>query len=160
VGFHPYFTVGTTLVDAAEVQIPGAAYLEFNAHLTPTGAVLPVNGTELDYREFRPVGHQRFNHCYIQLERDSEGMATASLRHVASGRLIRVTMDRSFSAMVVYTGDAIPNAARRGFAIEPMTCASDAFNHPEWGLKSLMPGETFSGCYTISESFDSVIAPR
>jgi aldose 1-epimerase len=58
-------------------------------------------------------------------------------------------MDRAFSALVVYTGDAIPNHARRAIAIEPMTCASDAFNHPEWGLKRLEPGETFKGRYVV-----------
>jgi aldose 1-epimerase len=63
-------------------------------------------------------------------------------------------MDPSISAVVVYTGDAIPNAARRALAIEPMTCATDAFNHPEWGLKRLDPGETFSGRYTVRHRFE------
>jgi len=58
-------------------------------------------------------------------------------------------MDRSFSAVVVYTGDAIAEVPRRAFAIEPMTCATDAFNHPEWGLKRLAPGETCTGRYLI-----------
>jgi aldose 1-epimerase len=59
-------------------------------------------------------------------------------------------MDRSFDAIVVYTGDAIAEAPRRALAIEPMTCASDAFNYPEWGLKRLIPGATFSGRYGVS----------
>jgi aldose 1-epimerase len=33
-----------------------------------------------------------------------------------------------------------------------MTCAGDAFNHPEWGLKRLLPGEAFSGVYHIAAS--------
>ena len=37
---------------------------------------------------------------------------------------------------------------KSGMSIEPMTCATDAFNHPEWGLK-LPPGQIFSGRYTI-----------
>jgi aldose 1-epimerase len=61
-------------------------------------------------------------------------------------------MDRSFSAVAVYTGDAIAGAARRAVAIEAMTCASDAFNHPEWGLQQLSPGRVFSGRYTIRHS--------
>ena len=149
VGFHPYFTVGTSVVDEAEVQIPGTACLEFNERLVPTGTILGVAGTPWDYRQFRAIGRQRFNHCYVQLERDGQGMATASLRHPASGRAIDITMDHAFSAVVVYTGDAIADTPRAGLAIEPMTCASDAFNHPDWGLKRLMPGETFSGTYRI-----------
>lgn len=149
VGFHPYFTVGTSLVDEAEAKIPGAGYLEFNERLVPTGTIIAAAGTDWDYRDYRPIDSRRFNHCYVQLERDAEGMATASLRHAGSGRIIDVVMDRSFSAVVVYTGDAIADAPRRALAIEPMTCATDAFNHPEWGLKRLVSEETFAGRYTV-----------
>lgn len=155
VGFHPYFTVGSALIDEAEARIPGAGFLEFNDKLVPTGKVLPAAGTEWDCRDFRRIDDKRFNHCYVQLIRDTEGLATASLRHAGSGRVIDVTMDRSFSAIVVYTGDAIADAPRRAFAIEPMTCASDAFNHPDWGLKRLSPGENFSGRYTIRHRIES-----
>ncbi|MGE0274676.1 MAG: aldose 1-epimerase [Nitrospiraceae bacterium] len=152
VGFHPYFTVGSTVIDDDEVKIPGAAYVEFNERLAPTGRIIPVAGTEWDYRAARPIGARRLNHCYVQLEREADGSATASLGHAKSGRKIKVTMDRSFSAIVVYTGDAIAGAARRAVAIEPMTCATDAFNHPEWGLQRLPPGRVFSGRYTIRHS--------
>lgn len=149
VGFHPYFTVGTELVDEAEATIPGAAFLEFNDRLAPTGRIIDAAGTEWDYRKARPIGPRRFNHCYVRLERDAEGMATAALRDVTSGRLVEVVMDRVFSAVVVYTGDAIAGVPRRALAIEPMTCATDAFNHPAWGLKRLAPEETFTGRYLI-----------
>jgi aldose 1-epimerase len=149
VGFHPYFTVGTSLIDEAEVQIPGAGYLEFNERLAPTGTILSVDGTSWDYRRFCEIGQQHFNHCYVHLERNAEGMATATLRHTPSGRAIDIIMDSAFSSVVVYTGDAIEDAPRAALAIEPMTCATDAFNHPEWGLKRLEPSETFSGRYRV-----------
>lgn len=149
VGFHPYFTVGTGLIEEAEARIPAAGYLEFNDRLTPTGRILPAAGTEWDYRRYRPISNRRFNHCYVELERDARGYCTASLRNPINGWTIAIVMDQSFSAVVVYTGDAITDAPRRALAIEPMTCASDAFNHPEWGLKRLVPGDIFAGCYTI-----------
>lgn len=152
VGFHPYFTLGTALVDEVESKIPATGYLEFNERLVPTGTVIDAKGGEWDYRAYRQVGNRRFNHCYVGLERDADGMATASLRHIGSGRTIDIVMDRSFSAVVVYTGDAIIAAPRRALAIEPMTCATDAFNHPEWGLQRLNPGETFTGCYRVKAS--------
>ncbi len=155
VGFHPYFTVGTTMIDEADARIPASGFLEFNDKLAPTGNVLAAAGTEWDCRDYRRIGSKKFNHCYVQLERDTEGMATASLRHAASGRVVEVTMDRSFTAIVAYTGDAIADAPRRAFAIEPMTCASDAFNHPEWGLKRLLPDERFTGRYTIRHRIGS-----
>ena len=150
VGFHPYFAVGTALVDEVDAKIPASGYLEFNERLAPTGKVLDVKGTEWDFRHPRRVGNRRFNHCYIGLERDANGTATASLQHEGSGRRIDIVMDRSFSAIVVYTGDAIAEAPRRALAIEPMTCATDAFNHPEWGLKRLLPDETVSGRYLVT----------
>lgn len=149
VGFHPYFTVGTERVDEAEAKIPAGGYLEFNEQLAPTGRVIAAKGTDWDYREFRTIGPRRFNHCYLELERDTAGMASASLRDRKTGRTIDVVMDRAFSALVVYTGDAIADAPRQALAIEPMTCATDAFNHPEWGLKRLLPGEAFAGSYTV-----------
>jgi aldose 1-epimerase len=152
IGFHPYFTVGTAMINDAEVQIPGTGYLEFNERLVPTGTIYPVQDTPWDYRRSRPIAQQRFNHCYVNLERDAEGIATTSLRHGPSNRTITITMDSAFSALVVYTGDAIADAPRVALAIEPMTCASDAFNHPEWGLKRLVPGETFSGCWGVDDS--------
>lgn len=150
VGFHPYFTVGTSFIDQAEVCIPAAAYLEFNEQLAPTGRVIPVAGSEWDCRVMRPVGGRRFNHCYLRVERTQDGLATASLRNPGNGRTIDVTMDQAFTAIVVYTGDAIPGHARQALAIEPMTCATDAFNHPEWGLTALAPGATCSGRYRLS----------
>ena len=159
VGFHPYFTVGTPMIDEAEVQIPGSGYVEFNEQLVPTGSILSVADTPWDYRRFRAIGRQRFNHCYVGLERDAHGRATASLRHLAQGRAIDLAMDSTFSAVVVYTGDAIADAPRAAIAIEPMTCASDAFNHPEWGLKRLTPAETFSGHYRVQHRFLSPTKP-
>lgn len=149
VGFHPYFTVGTSVIDDAEVRIPATGYLEFNEQLAPTGTILDVEDTSWDYRRFRKIERQRFNHCYVNLERDADGSATVTLRHGPSNHGIDIVMDSSFSAVVLYTGDAIPDAPRAALAIEPMTCASDAFNHPEWGLKRLEPSETCSGRYLV-----------
>lgn len=149
VGFHPYFTVGTARIDEAEAKIPASDFLEFNDQLTPTGTVLGAAGTAWDYRDYRNIGSRRFNHCYLNLVRDAAGWSTASLRNPETGSTIDVKMDPAFTAIVVYTGDAIPQAARQALAIEPMTCASDAFNHPEWGLTGLSGGHTFTGQYRI-----------
>ena len=72
------------------------------------------------------------------MRRDGHGITAQS----QSGRTIDVVMDSAFSAVVVYTG--MPSLMRLAapLAIEPMTCATDAFNHPDWGLKRLLPGES------------------
>jgi aldose 1-epimerase len=152
-GFHPYFTVGTQTIDDAETKIPATEYLELGDTLAPTGNLISVEGTAWDYRRYRPVGGRRFNHCYINLQRDEAGICTAGLRNPRNGRTIEVEMDVAFTALVAYTGDAIVQAPRQAMAIEPMTCATDAFNHSEWGLKRLAPKEEMSGRYRIKPKF-------
>jgi aldose 1-epimerase len=55
-------------------------------------------------------------------------------------------MDDRFRFVQVYTGDEVPDRARRrrGVAVEPMTCAPDAFNSGD-GLLVLEPGASFTG---------------
>jgi aldose 1-epimerase len=77
------------------------------------------------------------------LGRDAAGFA-----HVRAGD-VDVWMDEAFGHVVLYTGDALGPDARKGLAIEPMTCATDAFNHPDWGLRVLQPGEVFAGTWGI-----------
>jgi aldose 1-epimerase len=157
VGFHPYFTVGTTTIDDAEVRIPATHYLELAETLAPTGKVFPVDETAWDYREYRRIDGARLNHCYVNLERHGSGLCTVSLRNPKTGRTIAVEMDASFTSVVVYTGDAIAQAPRRALALEPMTCATDAFNHPEWGLRRLSPGEEFTGRYTMRHTQPDIL---
>jgi len=52
---------------------------------------------------------------------------------------------------MIYSGDTLPDVARRrrGVAIEPMTCAPDAFNSGA-GLLVLQPGEQHRSTWGIS----------
>ena len=144
----PYFTVGTALVDEADAKIPCAGYVEFNERLVPTGTILDVTESEGDYRRYRHIGSRRFNHCYVELERDEEGMATASLRHVENGRTIDIVMDRSFSAIVVYTGDAVVEPHGRALAIS-RDLRNGRVESPRLGLKTIASEEAFTGRYLI-----------
>jgi len=149
-GFHPYFTVGSALIDTATLQVPFGATLEFK-DLLPTGAVLPVDGTPLDFRQPRLIGGTVFNTCYLQPARDPDGHLRIRLADSATGRALAVWMDAAFDYVVLYSGDPLPDDhRRRALAIEPMTCGADAFNHPEWGLASLVPGETLSGAWGVT----------
>ena len=66
---------------------------------------------------------------------------------------LAVWMDEAFDFVVLYSGDPLPPAhRRRALAIEPMTCGSDAFNHPEWGLRALAPGDSFTGSWGVTTS--------
>jgi len=149
-GFHPYFTVGSALIDADTLQVPFGATLEFK-DLLPTGTVLPVDGTPLDFRRPRPLGGVVFNTCYLQPQRDPDGHLRIRLSDPATGRSLAVWLDSAFDYVVLYSGDPLPEShRRRALAIEPMTCGADAFNHPEWGLATLKPGETLSGTWGVT----------
>jgi aldose 1-epimerase len=147
-GFHPYFTVGSTLVDADVLTLPFSDVLEFE-RLIPTGKVFGVNEAGLDYRVPHAIGRTVFNHCFCKPTRDADGLTRVRL--AGAGRSCTVWMDTAFDYCVVYTGDALPaGLARTSIAIEPMTCGSDALNHPEWGLQRLRPGATLAAQWGVT----------
>lgn len=146
-GFHPYFTVGSEWIDEDTLHVPMESTLEFE-NLVPTGRVLPVDGTPYDFRNPHPIGETVLNTCYLNPLRDADGLLRLRLASPQGARVVTVWMDAAFNYVVLYSGDPLPDAhRRRALAIEPMTCGSDAFNHPEWGLISLAPGQTLSGSW-------------
>jgi aldose 1-epimerase len=61
-------------------------------------------------------------------------------------------MDDTYSCVQVFTGDTLPaDARRRGVAVEPMTCAPNAFNSGD-GLRVLAAGETLTARWWLSVS--------
>ncbi|HUR63057.1 MAG TPA: aldose epimerase [Candidatus Thermoplasmatota archaeon] len=140
-GFHPYVaTPGGA--DAVELSVPASQLVEFDG-LLPTGKVVPVP-PELDFRKPRRVGGLRLNHCLTGLAPEPDGFTRVRVGDV------EVWMGDAFSHVVLYTGDALGPDARQGLAVEPMTCATDAFNHPEWGLRVLQPGEAVRGTWGVA----------
>lgn len=148
-GFHPYFTVGSEQIDLDTLQVPMQSTLEM-VNLLPTGTVLPVDNTPFDFRKSRSIGDTAFNTCYLNPIRDDDGLVRLHLKNADGQRGLTLWMDYAFNYVVLYSGDPLPPShRRRSLAIEPMTCAADGFNHAEWGLMSLAPGETFSGLWGV-----------
>jgi aldose 1-epimerase len=52
---------------------------------------------------------------------------------------------------MIFTGDGLPDVERRSIAVEPMTCAPNAFRSGE-GLVRLEPGERHVAGWGISAS--------
>ena len=148
-GAHPYLTAGNGLVDACLLTVPGSARLLVDERQIPVG-VMPVEGTEFDFRRAAPIGAARLDVAYTGLERDSQGRAWASLD--VAGRVQRLWVDATHSYLMVFTGDTLaPQRRRRGVAVEPMTCAPNAFQSGD-GLRVLQPGETFASEWGIAVS--------
>jgi aldose 1-epimerase len=139
-GFHPYVATPGG-VEGVELEVPAGKLVEF-AGLLPTGRVVDVPAA-LDFRQPRPVGGMRLNHCLTGLAPGPDGFSRVRVGDV------EVWMGDAFSHVVLYTGDALGPDARKAVAVEPMTCATDALNHPEWGLLVLQPGEAVRGTWGI-----------
>ena len=149
-GFHPYFTVGAERIDTDTLTLPFASTLEM-ANLLPTGNVLPVDGTPFDFRKPKSIGSTQFNTCYVNPQRDEDGLIRIRLAAPDTERAVTVWMDKAFNYVVLYSGDPLPDShRRRALAIEPMTCASDAFNHPDWGLVTLGPNQMMQGSWGVT----------
>ena len=149
-GFHPYFTAGSALIDTDTLHVPFASHLEFDDALIPTGKVLSVDGTRFDFRQPRPIADTVLNICYLNPQRDPDGLLRIRLSDSTAQTALTVWMDTAFDYVVLYSGDPLPDDhRRRSLAIEPMTCGADAFNHAEWGLTTLVPGETLVGRWGV-----------
>jgi aldose 1-epimerase len=148
-GHHPYFTIGTR-IDEALLKIPALMRLEANDRLIPTGRVLPNRGTAYDFLELRPIGSLRLDTAFANLVPDSDGLVRVHLHARAGDPRITVWMESVYQFLMVFTGDAIADTARprQSIALEPMTCAPNAFRSGD-GLIVLQPGEARSSTWGI-----------
>lgn len=146
-GAHPYLTVGVAPVDEVTIQIPARVHLDADERGIPVGSS-PVDGTPLDLRHAQSIGDRRLDDGYRDLERDAHGRAWAHLTGPDGSTRVSLWVDEAYGYLMVFTGDTLGPRARRSVAIEPMTCAPDAFNSGD-GLIVLEPGETFSGSWGI-----------
>ena len=139
-GAHPYLTVGTALVDEAELHVPADRYYPTDEHGTPA-APRPVEGTPLDLRTPTLLGPRRIDNAYSGLYRDPDGRVRVRLR-APEGVAVTLWLAAGYDYVQVFTGDTVPEPERRrrGVAVEPMTAAPNAFNTGD-GLLVLAPGE-------------------
>jgi aldose 1-epimerase len=148
-GAHPYIAVGQGSVDVAMLQVPASAVLVNDERAIPVGSK-PVEGTLNDFRELRAIGEVCLDTCFTGLARASDGLARVLVRDGSGSWTTVLWMDESFPFVMVFTGDTLGNPLerRRGIAVEPMTCAPNAFNSGD-GLRVLEPGESTSGAWGI-----------
>jgi aldose 1-epimerase len=140
-GAHPYLRLAPDTIDSLELRIPATSWLRTDDQGIPVGKE-PVDGTKYDFREGRLIGQTELDTAFGDLARDPDGRSRAALADPTAGDTVEVWMDESFTYLMVYSGDTLPLAdRRRGIAIEPMSCAPNAFQSGD-GLLVLAPGES------------------
>ncbi len=147
-GAHPYLVAGPERVDSATLCCPAHAVLHADERGIPTGEI-PVAGTEHDFRQARPIGATQLDNCFTGLERDGGGRARVELRDAGARRGLTLWMDEAYPYVMLFTGDPLPDVARRSIAIEPMTCPPNAFRTGR-DLIRLEPGQSFAGCWGVA----------
>jgi len=148
-GFHPYFTLGTAVIDDLTLKLPYKSYLVYDGFL-PTGATKHVAGSNFDYLEERLIGPVQLNNCFLDPIREPDGNVKISLRTSDAYKYVHVLIGPDIDYVVLYSGDVLaPEHRRKSLAIEPMSCGSDAFNHHHWGLATVKPGEALKGNWSV-----------
>lgn len=154
-GQHPYVRPSPGGVDGCVLRVPAERRLEVDERQLPTGRQPAVAGSEHDFREPRAIGATRLDTAFTGLVRDADGLARVEVASGDGSRRVAVWLDRGCEYVMVFTGDTLaPAARRRSLAVEPMTCAPDAFRSG-LGLQVLQPGERTSARWGIQ-----VLAPR
>jgi aldose 1-epimerase len=147
-GAHPYLRAGTGVVDTLELLIPASTVLLSDERSLPTGSE-PVAGTDFDFRARQAIGGLVLDNAFTDLDRDGDGTARVELWDPASGAARTLWVDEAYPWVMVFSGDPLPDVARRALAVEPMSCPPNAFRSGE-NLVRLAPGESHTATWGIS----------
>jgi aldose 1-epimerase len=146
-GMHPYLTMGTGKVDSLLLRAPGRTVLHTDDRGIPVDSA-PVGGTDLDFVQRRPIGATQLDHAFTDLERDADGLARVELRNPEDERTLTLWFDEGYRYVQLFTGDPLADVDRRSLAVEPMTCAPNAFRSGD-GLIVLEPGEATTATWGL-----------
>lgn len=133
-GFHPWLSPGAHSIDDCTLTLPGATWVRTDERLLPVEEVRPIPADK-DFSTARRVGATVLDDAYVGVP---AGITTATLTD-PDGVTVSIWGDDA-AAWQACTGDELtPQHYRTGVAVEPMTCAADAFRTGEL-LVVLTPG--------------------
>lgn len=149
-GAHPYLTAGTDTINDAQLTVPAGQRIAVDDRGIPLWGArqsIPVDGTDSDFRAPTVLGSRVIDHAFGDLARDEQGRWLVRLTD-PQGHGVELWADSSYRYLQLFTGDTLPDGyARRGLAVEPMTCLPDAFNATgqaatAGGVITLEPGDS------------------
>ena len=145
-GLHPYFNLPLDRRARRQVTrllLPAQKRWLLSDDLIPEGSVTGVDG-KYDLRGGEPIGDRSFDDAFCAVTQDADGLRRGRLIEPTMKIALEVSADSSFDNWVIY---APPD--RGVLAIEPYTCAPDAFNLASRGIDAGMikiaPGAAWSG---------------
>lgn len=138
------------------MQIDADTYLPVDAELIPTGEIVPVEGTEFDFRQPRPIcndqggGHKPYDHNFCLTRPRGALRRAATVKGAVSG--IEMQVWTTEPGVQFYDGVGVARdmpglegavyGAHAGFCLEPQIWP-DAPNRPEFPSAILRPGEQY-----------------
>ncbi len=158
-GPHPYLVAGPGFVDDWTLELPASQVLTVtDDRLSPVSLrSVEEDAPRFDFRTPRVMGSVEIDHAFTGLQRSADRHATVRLT-AADGHGVAMTWDAACSWLQIHTAD-LPGGAgqsghRAGLAVEPMTCAPDAFNSAAYeydtGLIELEPGIPVEASWQIT----------
>ncbi|GAA2361527.1 hypothetical protein GCM10009854_46100 [Saccharopolyspora halophila] len=142
---HTYLAAGPGgKIDDIVLTVPADTRYVVDDRLIPTGTA-PVEGTEYDFRSPRRLGGTRMDTAFTGLARTG-GAAVVRFDRPDVG--VELWVDDRHDYLQCYTDDSPEGdrPGRQGIAVEPMTCAPNAFVTGD-GTIALRPGESHTGSF-------------
>jgi aldose 1-epimerase len=157
---HSYWVlggVGSGTINNNQLKLNADRYTPFDSTSIPTGALDPVAGTRMDFRDFHAIGERLtppsfrgYDHNWVlnRLPGDSTSLVEAAkLRDPASGRTLTVSTDQPGIQFYSANGNSV--------ALETQHFP-DSPNRPEFPSTVLRPGETYKTTTVFSFGTDNV----
>ena len=155
---HSYWVlggVGSGTINNNQLKLNADRYTPIDSTSIPTGALDPVAGTPMDFRDFHSIGERLnanfrgYDHNWVlnRLPGDSTSLVeAATLRDPASGRVLTVSTDQPGIQFYSSNGNAV--------ALETQHFP-DSPNHPDFPSTVLRPGETYKTTTVLSFGTDN-----
>lgn len=141
IGWHPYFVCASDTVDELWMQFPSESILEVDEKMIPNGKIH-------SYSKFNQLAHiadTKLDDCFALKSKVSPAEIVIYNKKLNFGyKIWQDTGESNYNFLQVYTPPT-----RKSIAIEPMTCAPDAFNN-KLGLITLEPGISVSVKWGVS----------
>ncbi|MFQ8690700.1 MAG: aldose epimerase family protein [Blautia sp.] len=162
---HSYFNLSgqdAPSVEDTQVQILAESYTPTDQYLIPTGEIVPVEGTPMDFRTYKSIGEDLhsdfsqlrmaggFDHNYI-LDGYESGIVRTVARAYSPASGISMEVDTDLPGLQFYSGNAIDDQAGKdgvtyrrfsGCCMETQY-VPDGINCPNFIAPIVRPGEPY-----------------